>query len=197
MANTTEPAWFMGLAWLVGPAGLGAADFAALFGHFLLLSLLAVGGAMTTATDMQRYVVGERHWLSELQFSSSVALAQAAPGPNVLFVAVVGYNVGGLVGVAATLIGTLLPSTLLALRASRWNTQHAQALPVRALHAGLAPITIGLLLATGWILFEPTLRAWPNALLAIATIALMLRTRLGPLWPIAFGAVAGALGWVG
>jgi chromate transporter len=182
---------------LVGTNGLGLTDWAALFGHFLLLSLLAVGGALTTAPDMQRYVVGERHWLSDAQFSTSVALAQAAPGPNVLFVAVVGYNIGGLAGAAATLVGTLLPSTVLALRASHWNARYAQALPVRALHAGLAPITLGLLLATGWVLFEPVASDWRSALLVLATIACMLRTKLSPLWPIACGAVAGMLGWLG
>ncbi len=199
LADTSPvwPSWLTGHAWLVGNAGLGMADFAALFGHFLLLSLLAVGGAMTTAPDMQRYVVGERHWLGDMQFSASVALAQAAPGPNVLFVAVVGYNVGGLAGVLATMVGTLLPSTMLALRASRWSAQHAHSPAVQALHAGLAPITLGLLLATGWILFEPASRAWSNGLLALVTVVMMWRTRLSPLWLIAVGAVAGAFGWIG
>jgi chromate transporter len=191
-----DNASFLGAA-LFGTLGLGLADWWALFGHFLMLSLLAIGGAITTAPDMQRYVVGERHWLTEAQFSASVALAQAAPGPNVLFVAVVGYNVGGLVGVLATMVGTLLPSSLLTLRASRWNTVYAQSYPVRALHAGLAPITLGLLLATGWILFEPFAADWRGVLLALGTIGLMLRTRLSPLWPIACGAVVGGLGWVG
>ena len=181
---------------LWGQGGLGLADWLALFGHFLLLSLLAVGGALTTAPDMQRYVVGERHWLTDTQFSASIALAQAAPGPNVLFVAVVGFNIGGLAGLMATMTGTLLPSTVLALRANRWSTANAQARGVRALHAGLAPITIGLLLATGWILFEPAATGWQNALLAAGTIALALFTRLGPLGPIAFGALAGAFAWV-
>lgn len=184
-------------ALLVGTHGLGLADWAALLGHFLLLSLLAIGGAITTAPDMQRYVVGERHWLSEAQFNASVALAQAAPGPNVLFVAVVGYNVGGLAGAFATMVGTLLPSTLLTLRASHWNAANAKAWPVRALHAGLAPVTIGLLLATGWILFEPQAGDWASAVLALGTIAFMLRTRLSPMWPIACGAIAGAAGWIG
>jgi chromate transporter len=194
---TAAAAWSDWPAWLVGTAGLGAADFAALFGHFLLLSLLAVGGAITTAPDMQRYVVGERQWMSDGAFSASVALAQAAPGPNVLFVAVVGCNVGGLAGVLATMVGTLLPSTLLALQASRWNAEHARAVPVRALHAGLAPITLGLLLATGWVLFGPAAGSWHNALLALGTVALMLRTRASPLVPIAVGAVLGALGFAG
>lgn len=184
-------------ALLVGTAGLGLADWLALFWHFLLLSLLAVGGALSTAPDMQRYVVGERGWLDEVQFSASVALAQAAPGPNVLFVAVVGYNVGGLAGVLATMVGTLLPSTLLALRAHRWNVRHAQAPLVRALHAALAPITLGLLLATAWILFAPSATSWQNGGLALGTIVLMLLTRVSPLWPIAGGGLAGMLGWVG
>jgi chromate transporter len=182
---------------LAGSGALGARDWAALFGHFLMLSLLAVGGAITTAPDMQRFVVGERHWITEAQFSASVALAQAAPGPNVLFVAVVGFNVGGLAGVLATMVGTLLPSTLLTLRASRWNARHAHSRPVRALHAGLAPVTIGLLLATGWILLEPQAGDWRSGVLVAGTIALMLRTRLSALWPIGGGAIAGALGWIG
>ncbi len=181
----------------LGTIGLGLTEWVALFGHFLMLSLLAVGGAITTAPDMQRYVVGERHWLTDAQFSGSVALAQAAPGPNVLFVAVVGYNVGGLVGVLATMVGTLLPSSLLTLRASRWNSRYAQSRPVRSLHAGLAPITLGLLLATGWILFEPFAADWRSALLALGTVALMLRTRVSALWPITCGALLGGLGWVG
>ena len=76
-------------------------ELLALTGHFMLLSLLAVGGAITTASDMHRYVVAEHGWISDAQFSASIAIAQAAPGPNVLFVAVIGWNVGGLAGVAS------------------------------------------------------------------------------------------------
>ena len=65
-----------------------------LFLHFASLSLLAVGGAITTAPDMHRYLVSEQGWLSEAQFTSSIALSQAAPGPNVLFVALLGWNLG-------------------------------------------------------------------------------------------------------
>ena len=91
--------------------------------HFLVLSLLAVGGAITTAPDMHRYIVAEHHWISDAQFSASVAIAQAAPGPNVLFVAVLGWNVAGPLGALATMSGTLLPSTALTLVATRWGAR--------------------------------------------------------------------------
>ena len=75
-------------------AELGAfawGDCLALFQHFLTLSLLAVGGAITTVPDMHRFLVLEQHWLSDGQFSASIALAQAAPGPNLLFVSVLAW----------------------------------------------------------------------------------------------------------
>jgi len=183
-------------ALLWGPDLLSGGDFLQVFLHFMLLSLLAVGGAITTAPDMQRYIVGEHRWLTDSQFTDSVALAQAAPGPNVLFVAVIGWNIGGLAGVLATLSGSLLPSTTLALSATRWGATRRESIGVRAFTAGMAPLTIGLLLATGWVLTEPT-RHMPAALVLVAvSVGVMLRTRLSPLWPIALGAVVGGLGWV-
>ncbi len=186
---------------LMGTRGLSGADCLNLFAHFMALSLLAVGGGLTTAPDMQRYVVGEQGWLSASEFSACIALAQAAPGPNVIYVAVIGYQVAGLAGVLATMAGTLLPSTVLTLAASRWRARHSQALALRAFTAGLMPITLAMLFATAVVLIRPALEApgaarWVAATLAAATLLLMLRTRLNPLLPIALGAAVGALGWL-
>ncbi|HWK82496.1 MAG TPA: chromate transporter [Caldimonas sp.] len=179
---------------------LATAELLGLFGHFLLLSLLAVGGAITTAPDMHRYVVDEHHWISDAQFSASVALAQAAPGPNVLFVAVIGWNVAGPIGALATMSGTLLPSTALTLYASRWGTRRRETRGLRAFTTGLTPLTIGLLLATGWVLAQPYVIDGPHRLGALAlvafSIAVMLRTKLSPMWLVGLGAVVGMLGWV-
>jgi chromate transporter len=183
--------------WLFGAHGLEAGVLLSLFMHFGMLSLLAIGGAITTAPDMQRYVVGEKGWLSDAQFTASVAIAQAAPGPNVLFVAVVGWNIAGLAGVAATLAGSLLPSTTLALAATRYGDQRRDSRGMRAVTAGLAPLTLGLLLATGWILTEPVRDSVGAMLLVPFTVAMMLKTRISPIWLVAAGAVVGALGLAG
>lgn len=185
-------------ALLLGSGRLGAPELAATFVHFMMLSLLAIGGAITTTPDMQRWVVGERGWLSDGQFTASVALAQAAPGPNLLFVAVIGWNIAGLAGVAATLLGSLLPSTTLALLATRWGARNAGWLGLRAFKAGLAPLSIGLLLATGWVLTEPLRgHALVTAGLVLMAVALMVWTKLSPLWAIAVGAAVGAAGLLG
>lgn len=182
------------------PQALGAADLAGLFGHFLVLSLLAIGGAIATAPDMHRYVVLERAWLDDGQFTASVALAQAAPGPNLLFVAVIGWNIAGAAGVLVTMAGILIPSTTLTLLASRWARERRDTRGVRAFVAGMAPLTVGLLMATGWVLAEPFLRdpgtRYGTLALLGASVAAMLRTRASPLLLMALGALAGALGWV-
>ncbi|HLL20374.1 MAG TPA: chromate transporter [Rubrivivax sp.] len=188
--------------WLFGPGALAPGDWLGLFTHFAMLSLLAVGGAITTVPDMHRVVVVQHGWLSDAEFTGSVALAQAAPGPNVLFVAVIGFNIGGLAGVLVTMLGTLLPSTTLALYATRLGERHRKARSVRAFTSGLAPLTIGLLIASGWVLLEPlrstvdSTRLWAGWLLVAATVTLMWRTKLSPLWPIAAGALAGGAGVV-
>jgi chromate transporter len=73
---------------------LAWADWLNLFGHFLLLSLMSLGGAISTSSEMHRFLVEQHHWLTQEQFNDSIALAQAAPGPNVLFVALMGWHVG-------------------------------------------------------------------------------------------------------
>ncbi len=68
-------------------------DWLALLGQFMLLSLISVSGAITTVPEMHRFLFDEKQWLSAAQLNSSVAIAQAAPGPNVLFVGLMGWNV--------------------------------------------------------------------------------------------------------
>jgi chromate transporter len=173
----------------------GAVDWIALFGHFLLLSLLSIGGAITVVPDMHRVLVGQMGLLTDAQFNASVAIAQASPGPNVLFVAVMGYQAAGLLGAATTLVAIMLPSTTLALAAARWGHARRDRRAVQAFKAGMAPIVIALMLATGWILSAET-PGWRHLVLTVAAALLIWRTRVHVLVLVAAGALAGVLGWV-
>ena len=183
---------------------LGWSDWANLFGHYLLLSLMSVGGAISTAPEMHRYLVEQHHWLTQAQFNESIALAQAAPGPNVLFVALMGWNVGinagsiaaALFGVAVTMLGIMIPSTVVTYVAAQWGHRNRELRAVRAFKQGMAPVVIGLLLSTSFILgaagADPQ-RDWPLWLLALASGLIIWRTRIHLLWVLAAGAV---LGWL-
>jgi len=175
-------------------------DLFSLFLHFLTLSLLSIGGAITTVPEMHRFLVDKTGWLTDTGFTASIALAQAAPGPNILFVAVLGWNVAGLAGAAAAMAGIMLPSTALTLTATRWARNNREHIGVRAFAAGMMPLTLGLIIATGWLLALPFLRVeehrWGTLALMAATVALTLKTRLGLVWMVLAGGVLGALGLV-
>lgn len=190
---------------------LTSVDWLTLFTHFMSLSLLAVGGAITTAPDMHRFLVNEQHWLSEGQFTSSIALAQAAPGPNVLFVALMGWNVGlnagggigggmtawilALMGVFIAMLGIMLPSTTLTYMAASWGHRNRHLRGVRAFKQGMAPIVVALLISTGMILGGANHNLatdWPIWSLSIVAGLIIWRTKIHLLWLLAAGAV---LGW--
>jgi chromate transporter len=192
---------------------LQPADWLQLLLYFLTLSLMAVGGAIATAPDMHRFLVDGHGWLSEAQFSSSIAIAQAAPGPNVLFIALLGWNLGlnaggstgplawtfGALGVTVCMVGILLPSSLLAWQASRWGQRNRNRRGVLAFKQGMGPLVIGLLLATGWLLGSASGRPaqdWRLWLLTLACALLVWRTRIHLLWLLGAGALLGALGWI-
>ncbi|WP_219209549.1 chromate transporter [Variovorax boronicumulans] len=191
-------------------------DWLALFAQYLMLSMLSISGAITTVPDMHRYLVEQHRWLTDAQFTSSVAIAQAAPGPNVLFVALMGWNVGlnaaggieaglhawvlGLFGLAVTMLGIMLPSTTLTYFATRWGHRNRDRRAVRAFKQGMAPVVVGLLIATGWVLASGNssgaVPAWHLWLLAGVAALIVWRTRLHLLWLLGAGALLGAIGFV-
>ena len=189
-------------------------DWLTLFLHFVSLSLLSIGGAITTVPDMHRFLVDEKSWVSDSQFTGSIALAQAAPGPNVLFVAVLGWNIGmnaggglaggasawgmAFAGVFATMLGILLPSTTLTFFAARWGHQNKERRDVRAFKMAMAPIVVALLMATGWVLtaghgpFQENLWLW---VLTLVSTLVVWQSRIHLLWLLAAGALGGVMGW--
>jgi len=194
---------------------MGLQDWVSLFMHFMSLSLLAVGGAITTAPDIHRYLVDEQHWLTHYQFTSSVAIAQGAPGPNVMFVALMGWNVGmnaaagmsptpnmlyavmlALLGVLVTMVGIIVPSATLTFFSTQWAHNNRELRGVRAFKAGLAPLVMSLLVATGWLLtgdHDNYLEDWPMWALAAVTTVIVWRTQTHLLLLLSVGAVLGML----
>ncbi|MEK8026938.1 chromate transporter [Pseudaquabacterium rugosum] len=150
---------------------MSPADWMDLVWRHLSLSLLAVGGAITLAPALHDFHVREHHWLSDGDFAQAVTLAQAAPGPNALFIALLGWQAGlatatthgagpalallhGLMAALLSLAAILLPSSLLTLTLTRWTQRHRQHLAVRAFRQGMSPLVIGVLLATSTLLLR-------------------------------------------
>lgn len=191
----------------MNPIVLHASDWLALFLHYASLSLLSVGGAITTAPDMHRFLVDEKAWLTDPQFSASIAIAQAAPGPNVLFNALMGWNVGlnagGLwtaaLGMMLCMGGIMLPSSLLVYVTAQWSHRNRELRAVRAFKQGMSPVVVALLLSTSWILATGegyALSHWRSWALTLVTALIVWRTRVHLLWLLGAGALLGWFGWI-
>ncbi len=168
-------------------------SLAAIFGQ---LALLAIGGVNAVLPEMHRQVVDVHHWMSGREFTALYALAQAAPGPNMLVVTLVGWRVAGLAGAAVATGALVAPACLLtfgvALAWSRFRTAGWRI----AAQAGLTPVTVGLVLAAALMLSRNTVRGPASAALLLASTALLLATRLHPLWLLGAGVLLGVSGLV-
>jgi len=187
-------------------------DWALVFLHFLGVSLMAVGGAVTVIPEMHRYMVNQTRWMSEDQFLSSIAIAQSAPGPNILVIAMFGWHIGinsvavgyqqylwGIFGMCVAMLGVMLPSSLLTYATSRWVHAHKDKSYVQAFKQGLAPIVVGAILATSWIITATNNqidRDWPLWLCTAVTVLLIWKTKVHILILLFLGAVLGGFGLI-
>jgi chromate transporter len=160
------------------------------------LSLVAVGGALTIMPEIHRQVVEVYGWLSSAEFAELFTVAQTAPGPNLLVVSLIGWKVGGLLGALVALLAVATPSSLLVLGIMQVWRRLGNAPWLMAIQAGLAPIAIGLILAGGFILSSAAVTTLPSLLITIATVILLLRTRLHPLILMGCAAILALLGWL-
>jgi chromate transporter len=165
--------------------------------RFGVLSLLAWGGVTSILPEVHRVAVDVHHWISDAEFTQMFAIAQASPGPNMLIVALIGFHVAGLAGALTATAAICLPACVLAYLADRvW--ERFRGMPLRrAVETGLAPITIGLIIATGWLVARGAPGAgWVGYAITAATTVLVLATRVNPLWLFAGAAALGLLGVV-
>ena len=167
-----------------------------LFLYFLLLAFIAVGGAPAVLPDMHRYVVEVNGWMTSTQFAEFYTLAQIAPGPNMMYIPLIGWHVGGALGVVAATVPFIVPSLTLTYAVAKLHARYPQAALGYAIRRGLTPITIALIFASGWILLPAVNHDWRGYLLTALTIVVVLRTPISPLWLLAVGAVVGMAGLV-
>ena len=167
-------------------------ELLALFAHYLSLSVFATGGAMALASDMHRYVVDEHAYITHTQFVNSIALAQAAPGPNILFVTVMGWQIAGLPGALATTLGLSLPALVFPVIVSRLGRLAQFERLLKALRVGLGPVAIGLMAATCFLLVRQAPGVWKGAAIIAVSTLLLATTRVPPVLLIFAAGVVGA-----
>lgn len=165
---------------------------------FLLLSLMAVGGANAVIPDIHRQVVATLHWMDDPTFATLFAIAQAAPGPNVLVVSLIGWHLAGWKGLAAATAAMIGPPALIAFLVGRALNRVAGSPWIERIKAGLVPLAIGLILASGVVMARSAYGGPLSLLITVAAAIFVLACDFNPLWALSGGAVLGlASAWFG
>lgn len=167
--------------------------------QFALLSLVAFGGGNATLPEMHRIVVEQNQWMSDATFTELFAIAQAAPGPNILVVSLIGLQLAGISGFFVITTAFCIPPSLLMYGVFRWWQRHANATWRAHIQAVVGPLAAGLVLTGGGLIAAAATTAsgdWAGLALTAATIPLVLRLPWNPLWWIALGAALGLFGLV-
>lgn len=184
---------------------LSLMDWWRLAENFLILSIMSVGGPLILLPEMRRFLVVDQGWITNEQVAASVALAQSAPGPNVLFIALLGWNVGvnagsywtAFLAAALSMVCMMLPCSMLLYGTAQWVQKNGQRKAVRAFKQGMSPVVISMLIASGWTLATAGTvfdRDWSLWLLSAVTVGLVLWGKIPLVLLIACGGVLGAMG---
>jgi chromate transporter len=177
----------------------------ALFLIFSQLSLLAFGGGNTIVPEMQRQVVEIEHWMGAQEFTALFALAQAAPGPNLMIVPMIGWRVAGILGLMVSSVSCFLPSSIVCVLAVRAWERYKDHPWRAAVQAGLLPTTVGLIAASAALLSKSSDSVgdfggadfhvfWGLVVITIVGAVVATRTRIHPLWVLLIGALLGVTG---
>jgi len=164
-------------------------QIAVLFGT---LSLLAFGGGTAVLPDMQRATVELHHWATASEFLDMFAISRAVP-PGSLIVVLVGQKAAGLAGGLVALIAMFGPSSLLVYIAARVWHQAGRAAWRETVERALAPVAVGLTIASGIALARSTEHDWPIYAVTAVTTLLLAFTELPPLAVLAGGAAVAVL----
>ncbi|MCP3726790.1 chromate transporter [Paraburkholderia sp. CNPSo 3272] len=165
---------------------------AAIFGQ---LSLLAFGGGNTILPEMQRQVVEVHHWMPASEFSALFALAQAAPGPNMMVVTLVGWHVAGWAGMLVTSIAKFGPSSLVTIAALHAWDRFKDRPWRRIAQKGLVPVTAGLVAASAVLIARASDPSWIAWAITGVCAVLAFRTKIHPLWLLGAGSLIGLSGF--
>jgi chromate transporter len=163
---------------------------------FAPLSLVAVGGASAILPEMNRQVVVVHPWVSDAEFASLYALSQMAPGPNAMVVSLIGWRVAGWMGAIVAAIAIVAPSSILAYAVCRLGRRPSVKPWLMLIQAGLAPIAVGLIMASGFIVALGVNPTWSALAVTAISVVLFLRTGIHPLLPMAAVALVSVAGLI-
>jgi chromate transporter len=154
---------------------------------FSVLSLVSIGGVNAVLPEIRRQIVDVQGWMNDATFANLFAISHAAPGPNIIMVSLIGWQMAGLAGLVVATLAIMIPSCSLAFVASRAVTRWSDQRWIKLLKEGLIPVALGLMLASGIAMMRTADQDGLTVAISLATAVFVVFSRRNPLWAIAAG----------
>jgi len=169
------------------------------------LSILSIGGGNSIIPEMHLQSVKQFHWMTDRQFADIFAISQSAPGPSILIVTLIGYKAGlgmtdnqffGVIGAILATIAMVVPAGLLVFWAAKFWQQAAESKWRQAVEKGFAPLAVGLILATAFIVSKAADHGRVAYAITVVATLIFASSKINPLYIVAIGGFMGWMGWV-
>lgn len=157
---------------------------------FASLSLVAIGGANAVFPALRQAIVQNMGWMDDATFLQLFAVAQITPGPNVVVVSLLGWQIAGFPGLLVTTVAMVLPAAILAFVVGRIANQVAGSAGFKLAQSALVPLAIGLLIAGGLDLAIAAAGGWFIYVLVALSAASVIYTKANPIWGLAASTIA-------
>ncbi|HTT22963.1 MAG TPA: chromate transporter [Candidatus Sulfotelmatobacter sp.] len=160
---------------------------------FAYLSLLTVGGGMAAFPEMKILTVDVHKWLTFPQLIHLYSVGQMAPGPNMMMIVSVGEWAGGFLGALVTLVAFFAPTALLTFVVARLWKRLDQWRWRPSIQQGLAPVSIGLLLAGCFTMAKGAITGLDTATIAVGVLLILMQYKINPAFLVLAGAIVGVV----
>lgn len=187
-------------------------NLAALYLTFFKFGLLCFGGGYILIPLLQSELVGAGKVLAPQEFADLVSVAQVTPGPIGINTATyVGFTQHGVIGAVLATLGIVTPTLVLVILAAKLLKRYHSSIPVQGFLRGMRPASLGLIFAAALIFAELSVfpgtvpwfvpaRYWdflrgvslPALLIAAATLAILMKTKVSFLYLLLVSAALGA-----
>jgi len=165
-----------------------------LFLKLSAFSLVAFGGINALLPELFKLSVTQEQWLNSQTFSDYFAIAQAAPGPNLMTVTLIGWHVSGVIGAVVATFAIAWPSSIMIFFLQRYIRGMQNPQKQKAIQFAAGALAVGLVLASAWQIALQINQGYAAYFLTIATIVIAVFTRWHPLYLIILGAALGVMG---
>ena len=179
----------------VSQAAVGA-SLATLAWTFLKVGFVFFGGGFVLVPILHQRLVTQLHWLNTREFLDGVAISNLTPGPIAVLATFAGYHQHGIGGALVATASLFAPAMVLMAGLSQGYGRFKGNARFSDFLAGVSPAVTGLVVGAAAILSPSALHGLPSWGLMALTLVLLLKFKAHPVFPLAAGALLGAVRWI-